>query len=222
MIRSKMFGVASFCFAFALFSTFVLTKEIGPFLNMDVLTERQQSGFDGSRELYYGYSSKSKFIVLNDCLNGIYALKSDKAPLRTVRSFAQKCSEVADEIVAVMPTHSHAWLVKASASAELFENKNFNDSLRQSRLTGPNELWIAKMRLDLAERNRTILEPQTVASINGDLVMMAGNQDGSSALAQRYLANPDFRNRIVPLIETLPNGVQSRFIQNIKIEGSKG
>ena len=214
-----MYCVSIFCFLGAVFSIVVFSKELAPFLNADVLVERQQTGFNSDRELRYGYSSKSKFIVLNDCLNGMNTLQADKASLRTVRAFASRCAELADNIVKTMPSHAHAWLVKAWAGAALFDGRSLNDGLQQSQLTGPNELWIAKMRIDLAERHLRSLDPRSQADIRTDIVMMAGNQDGSFALAQRYRENPDFRARVVPVIETLPNETQSRFIENIKMAG---
>lgn len=199
-----------------------MEKELKPFLAGDVLTAQQSSSFDPNRDLSYGYSSKSKFLVLTDCLNGMQLIKIGNANPNDVFSFSEKCVSLANDIINSMPTNSHAWLVKAWASGELFDIDGLNIGLRQSHATAPNELWLAKVRLELAERKRPLINRDTKKSIDEDIAMMAGNYKGSRDLAARYQNDKAFRERVVSIIETLPNELQKQFLYNVKRAGEPG
>jgi hypothetical protein len=220
--RIALFCSAFLCAAFAGLSLWLMEKEFTPFLNDDVITARQSSSFDVNRDLGYGFSSKSKFLVLTDCLNGMRVMQIENAMQSAAFSFSQKCVSLSDEIISHMPTNAYAWLVKAWASGELYEYDALNTSLQQSHVTAPNELWLAKFRLDLAERKRPLIDDDTKKAIDRDIAMMASSYQGSQELALRYMKDKAFRERVISVIETLPQEDQKRFISGVKNAKERG
>ena len=112
--------------------------------------------------------------------------------------------------------------MRAAASVRLLERDDFNAALRQSQLTGPNEQWIARFRVNLAETYFSQLDAKTVESEAADLKLLASSERGVELIAQRYIANPDFRARITAIVENMPQDRQIVFLRNVKKSMGKG
>ena len=49
-----------------------------------------------------------------------------------------------------------------------------------------------------------------------DLALLVQSQRGIATIARRYVAQPDFRERITAIVEALPQADQVRFLANVK------
>lgn len=221
-MRKNFLFFTFLCILFSGLSVFLLLKELTPFIAGDVLAERQNSSFDHNRDLSYGYSGKSKSLVLTDCLNGMQLMQVEQARLRYVRSFSEKCLTLADDIISKMPTNSQAWLVRAWAGGELFIAEVLNQGIQKSQSTAPNELWLAKIRLELAQRKSSLITENTQKLVDKDIGLMASNYQGSQDLASRYTKDEAFRERVVAIIQMLPQDAQKRFIYYVRSAKERG
>ena len=124
------------------------------------------------------------------------------------------CGQMADAILAKSPTDSFAWLVRAAAHAAQDDNPGFNVALRNSQLSGPNEGWLANMRVQVAEANLTALTEETLIGHEHDMQVAATVY--SPTLARRYVSDEDFRIRMTKVLETMQPQDQRRFLAAIR------
>ncbi|CAN7280640.1 hypothetical protein LJR255_001330 [Pararhizobium sp. LjRoot255] len=196
-------------------SGYGLWRELAPFLAEPVekaLTAEEFSGEDFD----FGLSSYSKTLVMKDCYSIVLAYSNIDMIDEAVRNVVSTCGGRALQIVSVTPTDSFAWLVRAAASVRLLASDEFNAALRQSQLTGPNEQWIARFRVELAETYFPRLSAETVKTEAADLKLLASSERGVKLIAKRYVSNPDFRARITAIVETMPPDRQIAFLGNVK------
>ncbi|MEK1929693.1 MAG: hypothetical protein AAAC47_07860 [Pararhizobium sp.] len=170
----------------------------------------------------FGLSSYSKTLVMKDCFRIVLAYSDIDMIDEAVRDVVSKCANRAAEIVATTPTDSFAWLARAAASVRLLAKDEFNAALRQSQLAGPNEQWIARFRVNLAETYFPQLSAETVKSEAADLKLLVSSERGVKLIAERYVSNPDFRARIAAIVETMPQDRQIVFLRNVKKSMGKG
>lgn len=138
------------------------------------------------------------------------------APSDTIVAFDKKCEKVASEIIAAMPTNSYAWWVKAFAHAALGDEKQFNDSMQRSQLTGPNEQWIADLRVRFSEDNFALLSEASKAAHEKDIALLALSSSGAETVANKYISNPNSRERIIRIVEKLPAATQRNFLSRVR------
>ena len=100
--------------------------------------------------------------------------------------------------------------------------EDFDLALRNSQLTGPNEQWIARYRVNLAETYFAQLSPAARKAEEADLRLLASSERGVKLIAQRYIADPDFRARITAVVETMPGERQAAFLRSVKRAMAKG
>lgn len=178
------------------------------------------SGFDekdafralSAGEVVPGPSTQSRNLVLNDCLTALNSFYGLAQPSEERRRVTEQCREIAGDIAKQTPSMSLAWLVQATTGAERQDWASFNLDLQRSRFTAPNEEWLAALRVDLAERHLADLDAKSQADHRDDLRLMAQSTAGAAALAERYVAFPDFRDRVTPLIGDLSPNVQRAFL----------
>lgn len=160
-------------------------------------------------------SIASSRMVLDHCLEAITSVygRLRTAPQR--QAVATACMAQADAIVRTMPSYSYAWYVGALAATRL-PGEDPSTRLQQSQLTGPQEQWIAELRVALAEDNRERLSDEARALNDKDLAMLVLSYRGVASIARRYVTNPDFRSRITDIVEQLPQPDQQRFVANVE------
>lgn len=157
--------------------------------------------------------------ALLDCATALGALQSLAMMYSTAEARAQvapKCLAMADDIAAHSPSSAYAWYVGALASAILRDWDGLNQRLAMSWRAGPTEQWIGELRVTLAEDNYARLNAQTIAANNADLNMLVLSHLGVRAIASRYVADPDFRERITAIVEGVPPEEQARFVANVR------
>ncbi|WP_438750871.1 hypothetical protein [Pararhizobium sp. O133] len=173
-------------------------------------------------DFVFGLSSYSKLTVMSDCFRLVLSYGDIDMVDETVRGVVSRCADRAADIVETTPTDSFAWLVRAAASVRLAANEDFNIALQNSQLTGPNEQWIARFRVNLAENYFSALNPRSLKSEEADLRLLVSSEKGIKLIAKRYISNPDFRARITAVVETMPPRRQAVFLKVVKQAMNKG
>lgn len=209
-----------FCLLFCAATAYGLLRELSPFLSAPI--EQALTPAEFTDDFDVGFSSYSKTLVMKDCYRIVHAYTDLDMIDEAVRRVVSTCARRAADIVAVTPTDSFAWLVRAAASVRLLARDDFNMALRQSQLTGPNEQWIARLRVNLAENHFSKLSAETRQAETADLRLLASSERGVALIAQRYVSDPAFRARITAVVETMPQDRQIVFLRNVKKSMGKG
>jgi hypothetical protein len=163
-----------------------------------------------------GLSTASHMLVLNNCYEAMTSVAGRLQPAARRNAAATHCLVIADRISAGEPANSFAWYVGALASAENADTPGMMQRLRMSQISGPSEQWIVELRVDLAEDHLSTLPPDVLAGHERDLTLLAQSQRGVASIAQRYLRQADFRERITTLVEKLPAWQQGRFLEYVR------
>ena len=159
-----------------------------------------------------GMSFASSWQTLRDChelMDSAYALTR---PTSERFGIVRACMDLAVANTRLTPTSSYAWLVRAIAAAGLKDLADFNAAMRMSQLSGAYEGWISQMRVDQVERHFALADDTVVQGHKADLAMLVSSVAGITSIARRYLMQPDFRERILSVVETLPQPDQQRFV----------
>lgn len=165
---------------------------------------------DGSR--LPGLSTDSQAAYLGDCLASQTSLAAAYLPRDEQIGLTSRCLAAAVDITRAAPVFSYAWFALARLSLEAGRADDFNRALVRSEATGPNEGWIVHERVMLAADNYGLLSDAANAAHDRDLSALAGARLGGRSVAALYVVNADFRERFVPVLETLPIEAQRRFI----------
>jgi hypothetical protein len=117
-----------------------------------------------------------------------------------------------------MPSHSYGYYIEALARFALGEADMAVAALERSQAVGPNEQWLAERRVGVAETHYAALEAYAGTGHLADLALLAQSRRGIRSIAARYVANPDFRERVTAVVETLPDEIQQRFVAVVRAE----
>lgn len=189
--------------------------ELRPFVaSGDDRASRYQAYVDSAS--LSGFSSFSQTIVLRDCLKMVTSIYGRLQSLDRRTSVMANCASEAAAITERAPTQSLAWFVQAVIAAENDNADTLNLTLTKSRLSGPNEQWIAEARVELAEMNYDQLNTENLAGNDTDLLMLVRSERGVRTIARRYIQKPEFRERVAGLVETLPEEIQQKFVINVR------
>lgn len=214
MKRQNLFS-SVLLFACAAGSLFLFSMEMRPFVNPR-FAELKSEGVVSQAALGHGVSSYSKEIIMKDCLQGLIVLaQSEMFDIKNAM-LAEKCRLRSAQVAEKTPTDSFAWAVNALASALLGKTELLNTALVASQKVGPNEQWIARRRVEIAEMFLVSLDAAARSAHDADLTLLAGSYRGVRYLARRYVTNPDFRSRITTVVEKLPADQQRMFLANIR------
>ncbi len=154
----------------------------------------------------------AKKLVLDACVeatNGIYGIMQATDD-RT--AMLEHCRREADLIAAEVPAYAYAHYVGALAAAKLDDVDGFNARMLRAQVTGPNEQWVAEQRVALVEDQRATATPDVLTRHDRDLRLLATSGRGVVSISRRYVQQPDFRERITAIVETMPPADQSRFL----------
>lgn len=206
---------AIFALALLVASTVALTYEIVPFLSQHASPATRFTSLE-STNVKSALSIYSHRLLLNDCLEALAGPTGLVQPFERRSQVTNNCHSIAMNTVKTMPTFALAWYVAAFASAELGNYPAFNTQLAVAQKTAPNEQWLAELRVRLAEANLDHLSPEALEGENRDLLLLARSRQGVASIASRYIAQPEFRERIIRLVETLSEDEQKRFISHVR------
>lgn len=162
-----------------------------------------------------GPSIASERLVLDNCVRTISSLYGRLQPSERRAAVSSNCLKAADTIVRQSPSSSYAWYVGALTSELTHDTLGMNERLLQSQETGPTEQWIAELRVPLAEDHLADLTPEVRANHDRDLRMLVATVRGIASIAERYVGQADFRERITAIVETMPEDDQRRFVSKV-------
>lgn len=208
-------SVAAVCFVAMLASAYALSKELSPFLALPIENAAQPEAY-ATENFDIGLSSYSREMVMKNCFRIVLGYTDLQLLYEPARNVVDKCRLRAAEVVETTPSDSFAWLVRAASSIRLVKVEEFNAALRNSQKTGPNEQWIARERITLAENFYGRTDAATKATHDTDLALMASSYRGVKVIARRYVSDPGFRARITAVVERLPPQQQRLFLGNVR------
>lgn len=162
-----------------------------------------------------GLSIASERLVLDNCVRAISSLYGRLQSASRKAAVSGNCLKAADAIVQQSPSSSYAWYVGALTSELTDDTAGMNERLLKSQETGPTEQWIAELRVPLAEDHLSDLTPDVRANHERDLRMLVATVRGIASIANRYVGEADFRERITAIVETMPEGDQRRFVSQV-------
>lgn len=191
-------------------------REAAPFLNQG-LRPAETAASLAAGALQPGLSRESYQLIVGDCVNTLHSLYMRTRPSDERDAVAGVCKHFAEQSVAVMPTFSFGWFALAAIESETDEDATeFNLALQRSQITGPGEQWIAESRVALAEQRFGDLTEASLRGHESDLRLLVQSRRGIASIAQRYVEDPAFRERITAIVETLPREAQQAFIAEVK------
>lgn len=214
-VRASQGVIFVFCLSLFLGGAWVAAQEARSYFSSGITqAERFAALADGTEVL--SLSTASRRLVLDNCLDGVVAVYARTRPTDRRDSVAEECRRVADDITVRAPTYSYAWYVGAVAASRLKDTQGVIDRLRKSQIVGPNEQWIAELRVGLAETYLDQLPDDVRAQHDSDLKMLAQSSRGVTSIAARYVRDASFRERITAIVEQLPQRAQQRFLENVR------
>lgn len=169
-----------------------------------------------------GLSIASERLVLDNCVRTISSLYGRLQPSDRKQAVARSCLEAADEITEANLSSSYAWYVAALSAERLGDTVGMAERLAQSQVTGPNEQWIAELRVPLAEDHLAALDSRTRANHERDLRMLVASTRGIFSIARRYVGVASFRERITAIVEAMPEAEQRRFVARVEAASRTG
>lgn len=125
------------------------------------------------------------------------------------------CGEMATSAAVDRPTDAYAWTVAAAVAAAEQDWGDFNTFLRTAQAVAPSEQWVAEHRVELAEMHYGQLDPAVRDANDLDLAMLVLSDRGIFSIAERYLNEESFRERVTLIVEQLPVERQRKFINSL-------
>ncbi|KQX42495.1 hypothetical protein ASD04_00535 [Devosia sp. Root436] len=165
-----------------------------------------------------GLAPSTQSSTLADCHRAMQqpnAYEMRALPPEGKAALQQHCHDIAAAAVAERPTDAFAWVTGAAVAAAEQNWQDFNTFLRTAQAVAPSEQWIAEHRVDLAETHYDKLEPATRSGNDADLAMLVLSDRGIFSIAQRYLDQESFRERVTAILEQMPADRQRRFINSL-------
>lgn len=158
----------------------------------------------------------AKQLVLDACAEGIRGVYGLMQAGEDRRGVLEHCRTEADAIAAEAPSYAYAHYIGALATAGLDDKDGFNARILRSQITGPNEQWVAELRAALVEDQFATAAPEVIARHDADLRLLVGSARGIASISRRYVRQPDFRERIIAIVETMPEVDQAKFVSRVR------
>lgn len=153
-----------------------------------------------------------KWLVLDACVEAIGGTYGRMQPGDSRQAVLEHCRSEAAAIARETPSAAYAHYVGALAAARLGDKAGFNASMLQAQVTGPNEQWIAELRVGLVEDQLADATPEVAARHAEDLRLLVASGRGVASISRRYVRQPEFRERITAIVETMSEAEQARFV----------
>jgi hypothetical protein len=163
-----------------------------------------------------GVSLDAMKLALDDCLRAVRSIHGRAQPTPRRTRMLESCGRLTAEITASAPSYSYGWFVRALVLEQQGDEKGFSAALMRAQLTGPNEQWVAELRADLAEDRFDALDPRVKELHLQDLALLVRSERGVHSIARRYVEEPQFRERITAIAETLAPADQRRFLDHVR------
>lgn len=165
-----------------------------------------------------GFSHAADYAVTDACLQTTQSVETLFLPSKARLQLVQACQNLILGIVETSAQNAYAWFALAYFAQEQSQTGEVNRTLLRSYDTGPYEQWIAEQRVPVAEAALPALSDAAKAGHLQDLAMLVQSHRGIRAIAQRYVQNEGFRDRITNVVEKLSTDDQKRFLRILQHE----
>lgn len=173
--------------------------------------ERADAFTSGQRQVGLATITQRWFVI--DCRNATVMAYRSNMPSDERRAVAESCLRGAQGITASTPASSFAWVGAAHASVALQDWDGMSRYLAASYSSGPQEGWIARYRVELAQDNWSRVSGAYREQSKDDLVLLANNMwSYSDFLAGLYARHPATRQALTEIVEQLSPQLQRRFL----------
>lgn len=163
-----------------------------------------------------GLSVGAHTVLMDSCLLALTSAYGRAQPTPDRLQVARACADRATAQTAVSPSFAYGWYVLAMASSQAGSWDTMNRALEMAQTVASREQWLAELRVALAEDNFDRLAPAALALHERDLALLVRSRRGISSIAERYVANPNFRARITDIVEQLDQDSQRAFIDAVR------
>lgn len=126
----------------------------------------------------------------------------------------EACAGHMRAILADSPGNAFAATALAEFGSRL-KDPSMADALFLSQDIAPNEQWLAELRVRVFEDYANELPSTAQEREKKDIAILVLSSHGIRSMAQRYVRDPAFRERVVSVVETLPARDQNRFISAV-------
>ena len=161
-------------------------------------------------------STSSDTALLDGCLTAVSSVEGRLLPWARRGNLLAQCLQISKAITASSRYDAYGWFAQAYFARETGDFDGMNAALERSYQTGPNEQWLAALRVRLAEQNFGYLDGSAKLGHGADLALMVQSPSGGEAIALRYIRDANFRERIKTLVEVLPERQQQAFISTLR------
>lgn len=176
--------------------------------------ERADAFVSGQRQVGFATITQRWFVI--DCRNTTIMAYRSAMPTEKRREVAESCLRGAQEITSSTPASSFAWVGAAHASVALQDWDGMSRYLANSYSSGPQEGWIARYRVELAQDNWSRVSGPYRDQSKQDLALLANNMSSyATFLAQMYVRHPAAREALTEVVEQLPTQEQRRFLGSV-------
>lgn len=153
-----------------------------------------------------------KRLVLDACVEAIGGPYGRMQAGDSRNAVLEHCRSEAAAIARETPSLAYAHYVVALTAARLGDKAGFNTSMLRAQVTGPNEQWVAELRVGLVEDQLADASPEVAAHHTADLRLLVASGRGVASISRRYVRQPEFRERITAIVETMTEAEQARFV----------
>ena len=161
-------------------------------------------------------SIESRHEILRQCSSLLFSIYARMGTDGGGDALIEHCGRLARSASETDGANSLAWSLQARVAGLKGDYAAMNQALALSYTTGANEQWLAANRFATGERYWAELTPEVRANHEADIRLMLGSRRAIATLVSEYLAKPDFRARLIELVEGLPNEDQRRFINDVR------
>lgn len=172
----------------------------------------------GFADLPKALSVQSDRNIIEGCLGTLTSLEGRLMRVDTRAQLFESCRNIVGNIMSSSQNDPYGWYVLAFINLDLGLWDQFETALQKSYEYGPSEQWLAELRVPIAESAISQLSAKTLQGHFSDLELLVQSRRGIDTIALRYAREPQFRERIVSIVETLPQEVQKRFLRYVKRE----
>lgn len=208
----------SFSFLFLSIFSFLMLMQERNVLKISASWQATDFSVDDDISALLAFSTASDTQLTDTCLRVVTSALGRVLPTASRQKMTENCTLLITYILASSKNNSYAWFLRAYLKNGANNQTDFNAALIKSYQTGPNEQWIAELRVLLAENAFGQLSEKAKAGHFLDLALLVQSRRGIRSIARRYVKDPDFRDRITDVVETLTDAAQRRFVSNLQRE----
>lgn len=206
--------LAGFAGALLAGAAYVATSEARPFVSVGETLPDRIAALEAASPAVVSLDGRN--LVLDTCSELATSLAGRLMRTDERRRDTGWCADVATQYAASAPTYGYAWYVAALMAADRQDTPALVEDLARSYSTAPNEEWLAERRVALAEAHLGDLGPDLTAAHDRDLALLVQSKRGIADIARRYVAVPEFRERIGDIVATLSQQDQARFVDTLR------